>query len=210
MSFWGFNFAKLFPLASQLSYWGVAGSLFLEGLSLPFPGGTFLLLFGVLASQGKISLLLSIVCASLGYTLACTLPFLIGKTGGRRALLNYGPYVGFSNHYFNYTEKWFAKFGAPIVAFGRLLFFRNQISFFAGIAHMPLFRFYLYTWLGITPWVIFMLSLGYFLGDGAMRIISRYKTFGVLIIIATLGLLFWLYKTKIHGKIHNWLGNHLS
>jgi len=205
-----FEFAKIIPWAAQWGYLGAAGALFVEGLSIPFPGGTFLLLYGFLASQGKISLPLAIFCASIGYTLAGTFPYLVGKIGGRPLILNYGPYIGFSHKYFKSTERWFHKFGNPTVAFGRLLFFRNYISYFAGIAKMPTFSFYFYTWIGILPWVAFMTILGYLLGNNwsyALRLAERYSWVGVVALVVAVICVYLLIKSRIFQKANKWLGD---
>lgn len=210
MQIWDFELAKIVPFISQLGYAGAAGALFVEGLSIPFPGGTFLLIYGFLASQGKISLPLAIFWASVGYTIAGTFPYLIGKIGGRPLLLNYGHYIGLSHKYFHSTERWFKKFGIPVVAFGRLLFFRNYISYFAGIAKMPTLSFYFYTWIGILPWVAFMTILGYVLGNNwtyAFKLIERYSWVGVVILLGAGLLVYLLIKSSLFKRLNKWLGD---
>ncbi len=208
MQIWGIDFAQLFDLAAKLGYWGAAAALFIEGLTIPFPGGTFLLFYGFLASQGKISLLLAIISASLGYTVACTFPYWIGRVGGRPVLLNYGRYIGFSKKRFRKTEQWFSRFGIPVVAFGRLLFFRNYVSYFAGMTQMAPRRFYFYTWLGVTPWVVYMVVLGYILGRNwryAMTLVDRYSWIGAVVIALIVGAVYWLYRAGIAGRLYGWL-----
>ncbi len=185
MEIFALDFKQLFMLAKHIGYWGAAAALFIEGLSIPFPGGTFLLFYGFLASQGTVSLFLAILSASVGYTIACSFPYWVGRAGGRPVLLNYGRYIGLSEHKFIRTEKWFEKFGIPVVAFGRLLFFRNYISYFAGMTQMAQPQFYFYTWLGVTPWVIYMVLLGYVLGSNwqyALALIDKYSWLGALAI----------------------------
>lgn len=210
MAIWDFEFAKIIPLISQLGYAGAAGALFMEGLSIPFPGGTFLLIYGFLSSQGEMSLPLAILISSIGYTAATTFPYYIGKIGGRPLLLNYGPYFGMSHKNFNITERWFKKFGAFFVALGRLMFFRNYVSYFAGIAKMPALRFYFYTWIGILPWVAFMTILGYVLGNNwsyALTLLSRYSWIGVLIFLLGGVILYFLIKNRLLKRLNKWLEN---
>ncbi|MDD2496704.1 MAG: DedA family protein [Desulfitobacteriaceae bacterium] len=203
------DLARIIPLAAQWGYLGAAGVLFIEGLSiLPFPGGTFLIIYGFLASQGKISLTLAIISASLGYTIAGTLPYWIGKAGGRTLLLNYGRYVGITHNRFRSTEKWFERFGIPLVAFGRLMFFRNYISYFAGIAKMPASRFYFYTWMGIIPWVIYMTLLGYILGNKwryALELAERYSWVGAGTIAGLIILIYFFFKSRLWKRLNRWL-----
>ncbi|MGI6677634.1 MAG: DedA family protein [Dehalobacterium sp.] len=210
MAIWDFEFARIVPFISQFGYAGAAGALFMEGLSIPFPGGTFLLIYGFLASQGQMSLPLAILIASIGYTAATTFPYCIGKIGGRPLVLNYGPYFGLSHKNFNITERWFKKFGAFFVAFGRLMFFRNYVSYFAGIAKMPTLRFYLFTWIGITPWVAFMTILGYVLGNNwsyALTLLERYSWIGVLILLGAGIIMYFLLKSRLLKRFNKWLGD---
>ncbi|GAW91474.1 DedA family protein [Calderihabitans maritimus] len=206
MEFWGIDFSQLFVLATKLGYWGTAAALFIEGLTLPFPGGTFLLFYGFLASQGKISLLPTIISGSLGYTFACTVPYWIGRVGGRPILLSYGRYIGLSGKRFQQAEQWFAKYGMPLVAFGRLLFFRNYVSYLAGMAQMTPQSFYLYTWLGITPWVAYMVMMGYILGNNwkhPMVLVDRYSwpaAAAIILMILTVAVFYWSYKVRIADK----------
>ncbi|WP_366921829.1 DedA family protein [Metallumcola ferriviriculae] len=213
MHIWGIDFSQLFDFAAQLGYWGAAAALFIEGLTIPFPGGTFLLFYGFLASQGKTSLLLAISSASLGYTIACTFPYWLGRVGGRPVLLHYGRYIGFSQKRFEETEQWFSKFGVPIVAFGRLLFFRNYVSYFAGLNQMAPQRFYFYTWLGVTPWVIYMVVLGYVLGSNwryALTLVDRYSWVGALLIVAMIGMVYWIHQVGIGRRFFNWFAERWS
>ncbi|HHT62103.1 MAG: DedA family protein [Bacillota bacterium] len=208
MQIWDFEIAQIIPWMTKLGYAGAAGALFVEGLSIPFPGGTFLLIYGFLASQGKISLPLAIFWASIGYTVAGTFPYLVGKIGGRPLLLNYGPYVGLSKRNFISTERWFKKFGIPVVALGRLLFFRNYISYFAGMAKMPTLSFYFFTWIGILPWVAFMTILGYILGHNwiyALKLIEKYSWLGVVVLLAMAAAAYLLIKSRLFKKLNKWL-----
>lgn len=210
MQIWNFELSQIIPIVTHLSYAGAAGALFVEGLSIPFPGGTFLLLYGFLASQGKMSLPLAILWASIGYTIAGTFPYMVGKIGGRPLLLNYGPYIGLSNRHFINTERWFKKFGIPVVAFGRLLFFRNYISYFAGIAKMPALTFYFFTWIGILPWAAFMTILGYLLGNNwiyALKLIEQYSWVGVVIFLIGGTIVYFVIKGRLFKKVNKWLGD---
>lgn len=202
--------AKIIPLAVHWGYWGVAASLFMEGLSIPFPGGSFLLFYGYLASQGKMSLLLAILSATTGYTIAGTIPYLIGKIGGRPLIINYGSYIGLSPKIFNTAERFFNKFGKHVVALGRLMFFRNYISYLAGITKMAPTSFYFFTWIGILPWVIYMTVMGYLLGNNwykALELIEEYRLLGGAIIILLLVCAYYLLKTSLLNRFRLWLGD---
>jgi len=207
---WDFEIAQIIPWISKLGYAGAAGALFVEGLSIPFPGGTILLIYGFLCSQGKLSLPLAIFWASIGYTIAGTFPYLVGKIGGRPLLLNYGPYIGLSRRSFTSTERWFKKFGIPVVAFGRLLFFRNYISYFAGLAKMPTLSFYFFTWIGILPWVAFMTILGYILGNKwmyALKLIERYSWVGIAVLLLLVAAGYLIIKSRLLKRFNKWLGD---
>ncbi len=210
MHFFGFELANIIPWLVQWGYLGVAGALFIEGLSIPFPGGTILLLYGFLASQGNISMPLTILFASLAYTVASTLPYYIGKIGGRPLILKYGRYFGLSDRYFSKIEYLFSRFGNPVVALCRLMFFRNYISYFAGITKMPPISFYFYTWIGVLPWVAWMSILGYILGNNwpyAFKLIKQYSWLGLIAIAMIAIIAFILFKFGILNRFFKWMGS---
>jgi membrane protein DedA with SNARE-associated domain len=61
---------------------------------------------------------------------------------------------------------------------------RSVISFIAGVSHMPIGRFALYSTLGAIPWTIALVYAGTVLGSNWTRIRDAFKPFDNLILIA--------------------------
>ena len=104
----------------------------------------------------------------LGITLVATVANLfgsliaygVGSVGGRPLLEKYGKYILISHSKLDLADKWFEKYRYEAVLISRLLpIIRTFISLPAGIAHMDIKKFVIYTVLGSLPWCF---ALGYF------------------------------------------------
>ena len=74
-----------------------------------------------------------------------------------------------------YVERFFGRYGAATVFFGRLLpVVRTYVAFPAGLAHMPMLKFQAYTFAGSWPWCLALAYLGMFLFPA--RLIKRRRT----------------------------------
>ncbi len=158
----------LVNLVSTWGYFAIAAGMFLEGLTLPFPGAATVLLAGTLAVRSNLSLSMIAVCAALGYCLGTLIPYYLAKYGGRKLLFKYGRYIFLSTKTLQTAESWFDRYGNWVVCFGRPFFFGNYISYLAGLATMRLNTFLLYTLLGILPWSIVLSALGFYFGRAAL------------------------------------------
>ncbi|MDM0911715.1 MAG: VTT domain-containing protein [Clostridium perfringens] len=85
-------------------------------------------------------------------------------------------------------NKWFKKYGKPAVLLARIVpLTRTYVSLLAGAEKFRLKYFILYSSLGISIWNIFLVSLGYFIGDNLSLINSimekyTFVTLAILII----------------------------
>lgn len=65
----------------------------------------------------------------------------------------------------NTAERWFNKYGAPVVFLSRVVpGFRTLISFPAGAVKMPLSKFITYTTAGCLVWDIILIYIGVYVG----------------------------------------------
>ena len=80
-------------------------------------------------------------------------PTRIGDWGGRPVLERWGRYLGITPADLDKADAFFARHGEAASFFGRMIpVIRSLVSFAAGIAHMPLGKFTLFTFLGSLPW----------------------------------------------------------
>src|SRR4051794_2335946 len=112
-------------LSERLGVWTyalVAAFAFLEtGAFVGFvaPGETAVVLGGVVAAQGKVSLPLMILLAWSAAALGDVASFTLGQRLGRRFLVTRGPRLGVSEARLAQVERFYARHGARAVLLGR-------------------------------------------------------------------------------------------
>ena len=126
------------------------------------PGETTVIVGGVVAGQGEISLSVLIaitwVCAVAGDLASYT----IGRRLGRAWLLRHGERLKITEDRLVQVEHFFEKRGGATILIGRFIgFVRALAPFIAGTSRMPLRRFLPYDVLGAGAWAATFATLGY-------------------------------------------------
>ena len=99
-------------------------------------------------------------------------------------------------------NKWFKKYGKPAVLLARIVpLTRTYVSLLAGAEKFSLKYFILYSSLGISIWNIFLVSLGYFIGDNLPLINSimekyTFVTLAILIIAVIIFIYLKFFKKE--------------
>jgi undecaprenyl-diphosphatase len=131
-------------------------------IGLLAPGETFLILGGVVAGQGEVSLiaLIFIVWAcAVGGDLAS---YYAGRRLGRGFLERHGPKVSITEERLKTVDAFFDRHGGKAVFLGRFIgLVRAVMPFLAGSSGMPLRRFLPYDVTGAGIWACIPLILGY-------------------------------------------------
>jgi membrane protein DedA with SNARE-associated domain len=116
--------------------------------------------------------------------------YFVGLKGGRPILEKYGKYILISHNKLELADEWFDKYGHEAVLISRVLpGIRTFISLPAGIAHMDLKKFVLYTFIGSIPWCFALGYIGVLLGPN-WDVIKTY--FHILDIIVAIGILVFI------------------
>jgi undecaprenyl-diphosphatase len=131
-------------------------------VGLVAPGETTVIVGGVVAGQGEISLyvLIGIVwgCAVAGDLASYT----AGRKLGRAWLLHHGERVKITEDRLHKVEEFFERRGGVTILVGRFIgFVRALAPFIAGTSNMPLRRFLPYDVLGAGAWSATFCTLGY-------------------------------------------------
>ncbi|MGA1845804.1 DedA family protein [Deferribacter abyssi] len=151
---------------SQIGYVGIILLMALESSFFPFPSEIVIPPAGYLASLGKMSLIVVVICGITGSILGALFNYYIAYKFGRKYLIKYGKYLFIDEHKFKKIEVFFQKHGEITTFVGRLLpGIRQYISFPAGLAKMNLVKFILYTGVGSGIWVIILAYVGFFVGN---------------------------------------------
>jgi membrane protein DedA with SNARE-associated domain/membrane-associated phospholipid phosphatase len=126
------------------------------------PGETTVIVGGVIAGQGEISLWVLItitwVCAVAGDLASYT----AGRKLGRAWLLRHGERLKITEDRLEQVERFFEKRGGMTILIGRFIgFVRALAPFIAGTSRMPLARFLPYDVLGAGAWAATFATLGF-------------------------------------------------
>ena len=194
-----FGLASLLTsLVSEMGYLGLFLLIAGESALLPIPSEILLPFAGFLVFSGKISFLFAVLAAVLGQLFGSIIAYTIGYYGGRPLVLKYGKYFLLSKKHFEHVEKWFEKHGNKTIFITRLMpVVRTIISFPAGIVKMSFKKFLFYSTLGIVPWTIFLVYIGFKLGAGWQTIIQFFDKFQIIVVIGLIiFVVWWIWKEK--------------
>ena len=182
----------------SLGYLGIIALMFLESSFFPFPSEVVIPPAGYLASQGKMSLLVVILCGIIGSVLGALFNYYIALLWGRKFILKYGKYFFLNEKRLNKCEIFFEKHGHISTFIGRLLpGIRQYISFPAGLGRMNLFLFIIFTALGAGIWVVILAYIGFWVGNNRDLIMkySHIATVGLVFFCVLIGI-FYIYKIR--------------
>ena len=160
--------AALTDLSNTLGTWTyglVAGLAFLETgafVGLVAPGETAIVLGGVVAAEGEVSLAVILPLAWLAAALGDLASFWLGKRLGRRFLLAHGPRLGVTATRLERVEAFFARHGPKAILAGRFIgIVRAVAPFLAGASDMRLRDFLPWSLLGTAVWATTFTLVGY-------------------------------------------------
>ena len=176
------------------------------------PGETAVLVGGLVAGQGRISLVLLIaiiwVCAVGGDLTSYTL----GRRLGRDWLLRHGARLKITDERLKQVEGFFGRHGGAAIFFGRFVgFIRPLLPFVAGASRMPVRRFLPYDVLGAGLWAAAFSVLGYVFWR-SFNTLTKYVSrglfaFGTVVVIAFA--LYWLMRLRrdeaLQDRLRAWL-----
>ena len=156
----------LMALDSLLPVGGELVMLYAGVLGAGAIAGKHATLFGAQLSTGIESYLVLAVVGALGYLAGSLVGWGIGARGGRPLIERYGRWLHVGPQAFARAERWFERFGASAVFFGRLTpVVRSFISIPAGVLGSPLAMYAGLTLAGSLIWCFAFAGAGWALGD---------------------------------------------
>lgn len=189
-------------LIQSLGYWGVFIAMTLESACIPLPSEIIMPFSGYVVYQGTTNMTLIgiTIVGALGNLFGSLIAYYVGLIGGRPLLEKYGKYVLITHSKLELADKWFARYGYEAVFISRFLpIIRTFISLPAGITHMDLKKFVIYTFLGSLPWSFALGYIGVKLGPHWEIIRNYFHTLDyvvVLCLVIFVGYLVYKYKFK--------------
>jgi membrane protein DedA with SNARE-associated domain/membrane-associated phospholipid phosphatase len=181
-------------------------------VGLVAPGETTVIVGGVIAGQGEISLFVLItvtwVCAVAGDLASYT----VGRRLGRAWLLRHGERLKITEARLRQVEAFFDKRGGLTILIGRFIgFVRALAPFIAGTTRMPLRRFLPYDVLGAGAWAATFATLGYVFWHSFDRL-TTYVSRGlfafatvVVVVGALVGLVQLRRDPEKRRRVREWL-----
>lgn len=159
----------IIDLINQSGYLGVGFLMFLETIFPPIPSEVIMPVAGLAAARGKMDVLGVIVSGTAGAMLGNTFWYFAARVIDierfRPLILRFGRWLTLDWHEIERAEKLFGTRGWAIVFFGRMLpTLRSLISIPAGLLHMRLSTFMLWSTLGTVIWTASLGMAGYILG----------------------------------------------
>jgi len=190
----------------QLGYGGVFVDMMLESTGLPIPSEVIMPFAGYVVWEGKLTLIGITLAGTLGCLAGSLIAYYIGLWGGRPLLERYGKYVLIRKSELDRADGWFEKYGDSAVFISRLLpIVRTFISFPAGIVHMDVKKFSLYTVLGSLPWCFALAYIGVLLGPHWENIEGLFKYLDIAVVVGIIALVAYLiyHRERIVSRIRS-------
>ena len=168
-------------------------------LGFVFPGETAVILGGVLASQGRVSLTTVLLLAIAGAITGDAIGYAVGRRyGAGLKASRVGQWVG--DDRWEITERFLHRRGGTAVFFGRwTALLRAMVPGAAGMARLPYRTFALFNVLGGTVWAVACVLGGYLVGDVIGRFVSGFGY--VIAAIAAVLLVAHLIKRHREKKV---------
>jgi membrane protein DedA with SNARE-associated domain len=173
----------------QFGYVGVFIAMGLESAGIPLPSEIIMPFSGYVAWKGGLTLTGVTLAGTLGCLVGSLVLYYAGVFGGRPLLARYGRYVFIREKELDRADAWFVRYGDRAVFFSRMLHVvRTFLSFPAGIVHMDVKKFSLYTTAGSLPWCFGLAYIGFLFGPHWADLERLFVYFDVAVIAGIIAL----------------------
>ena len=188
---------------STLGYGGIALLMAIESACIPLPSEIIMPFSGYLVFTGAMMLWAVALAGAVGCVLGSLVAYWVGAKGGRPLVEKYGKYVLTSHRDLQLADRWFRNHGEITIFIGRLLpVVRTFIAFPAGVAHMNLWRFNLYTFVGSFIWCYALGWIGLKLGEHWNTLGTYFHQFDAIIgVVLVAGFSWYVWRHLKHVRM---------
>ncbi len=196
----------MIEIIDRFGYWGVALLIAIENLFPPIPSEVILTFGGFMTTYTSLKPFIVAIAATIGSVGGAIILYGVGRlvTPHRLGLFidKWGGVLRVKKDDIKKAEGWFLKRGNLTVFFCRFIpIVRSLISIPAGMAHMNMAQFVLFTTLGTAIWNVVLIYLGAFAGDNWHTIVDYLDTYShimiaVLVVVAICCIGLYLYKRQ--------------
>ncbi len=188
-------------LIDKTGYAGIFVLSVLESCAIPIPSEVVVPFSGFLAASGRFNIVWVILIANLANLAGSLVLYLIGFSGGRWVLEHYGKYVLIHRYDIEKGDRWFKKYGARAIFWGRMLpVVRTFVSLAAGVEEMNLFKFSAVTFLGSLPWNAALAIIGYKAGENWRVLENYFRKLDIFIVILIAVFVVWYVWRHLKNK----------
>ena len=176
------------------------------------PGETAMLVGGLVAGQGQIS-----VVTLIGIAWTCAVAgdltsFYLGHRLGRQFMVRHGSKVQITEERLESVERFFDRHGGKAILIGRFVGLVRAIApFLAGSGGMPVRRFIPYDVVGAGLWSTTFVLLGYFFWRSFSTLVDCAKTGAlalgttITLLVAVIWLVRWVRRAENRRRAREWL-----
>ena len=169
------------------------------GVPVPVPGDVLMLVLGIHAREGTVSLWQAVGATWLGTMIGSTLLYFGSRIAGRGLVYRYGRFIRLTPERLDNAEQWLKQHGSRAVFLGRLVpGLRIVTAVACGVFEVPFTVFFPAMSLGALLYILVYTLLGYFLGPPVLSLLEKvHIPFGLLGSLVPLGLLLvWTFRTR--------------
>jgi membrane protein DedA with SNARE-associated domain len=157
---------------------------------------------GQSASHHHLTMTGIVLAGLLGTMVGSWVTYAIGRGGRLELIERHGHLVHMGPTQIERADRWFQRFGQPVVLFGRMVpLIRAFVSLPAGIARMPFWRFTALSLIGSIPWVLALALAGHAVGGDwtSVRKGFQYVDYAILALIV-LGVAYAIVRRRRGGR----------
>jgi len=191
-------------VVERLGALGVGLLIFLENVIPPIPSEVILPFAGFTAEQGKLNVVAAWWAATIGSLAGAMALYGVGAVVGEarlRELSRQRWFVLFGEKDFDRGDRFFERYGGPIVFFGRFVpLVRSIVSVPAGLERMSIPKFALLTFLGSGIWNAAFLGAGWVAGDNWEDVEQVVGPASYVVVALLLAALVWLVVRKLRQR----------
>lgn len=183
----------LVGMVHGLGYIGLFILMFFGNVLVPVPVEIILIPAGYLVQQGEMNLWLVLLSVIAGDICGSLFSYTMAYHFGRKFLFHFGKYVFFTPDKLELLDKFFASHGEISTLTGRLVpGLRHFMAFPAGLSHMNVKKFTLYTGVGGGLWMSTLILVGYMIG-GNKELVKQYMPYVEAVVIIGVAVMVILY-----------------
>ncbi|EIT87122.1 alkaline phosphatase [Fictibacillus macauensis ZFHKF-1] len=196
---------------NQYGYVALFFLLALGIIGLPVPDEFLLTFSGYVVYTGEISFTLTFCTAFLGTATGSTINYWLGRRYGLPLLLKFGPKIHISAKKIELTQRYFQRFGKPLIAFGYFIpGVRHLTAYFAGMSGISYRTFAMYAYGGAVFWAMLFISLGRMVGANwylVTSIVHKVSLWAIpVLVVIAIGVIIYYIKVK-NKKSYNMIKN---